>query len=536
LATELESDFSEFSFSEHDRSLAGDRWGATADDKLVKQPWRIQRVWGRAGEICNIDAERSIDSVGLMEIFSSDDVLPNDRLSMEYSYDILSKAKTLPVTLPLANALKEVYEVNEADEKDDVKETKLTVSDSSEDDYHQEPGDHSVTSWISGHESVSFVEEDPLDENEFEASLSALEFDGDEDEEETTSEIDKIREKLRNLEMMIELLIQNDDSTGEKRKAYQKMQEKCVEHLNDLSAQLAKLDGDKAATSCQILENIPTELFKIGAGKDESDEEDVPSRKESLIRKKLRKTEKQMNRMVAEGGDQRKQKKAYKKLEEKRNGLLKELGTKVQQLEVGPPSRANRTSNAEMPISTSLHTLLSDLKILDVILEEDDNNSRCSMEEERRDTTLLRKKISKAEKEMRKIVTERGNEGKSGKRYQQLERKLVQYNAELGSEETAQRNKVARTNSKGGASSPSFAIIRKRVESAIDIMKMSMDETTTTTSHNKKSLSPTAPKPSYPTLAGKRGGWASPLSFSGQPESKDDSKFRLHSFDCVIKE
>jgi hypothetical protein len=534
LATELESDFSEFSFSEHDRSLAGDRWGATADDKLVNQPWRIQRVWGREGEICNIDAERSIDSVGLMEIFSSDDALPNDRLSMEYSYDTLSKAKKLPVTLPLDNSLKEVYEVNEEKEKDDIKETKL--SDSSEDDYNQEPGDHSVTSWISGHESASFVEEDPLDENEFEASLSALEFDGDEHEEETTSEIDEIREKLRQLEMMIKLLIQNDDSTGEKRKAYQKMQAKCVEHLNDLSAQLAKLDGDKAATSCQILENIPPELFKIGAGKDECDEEDVASPKQSVIRKKLRKMEKQMNRMVTECGDQIKQKKAYKKLEEKRNDLLKKLGTKVQQLGVGPPSRASRKSNAEMTISTSLHTLLSDLKNLDVILEEDDNNSRCSMEEERRDTTLLRKKISKAEKEMRKIVTERGNEGKSGKRYQQLERKLVQYNAELGSEETAQRNKVARANSKGGASSPSFAIIRKRVESAIDIMKMSMDQTTTTTSHNKKSLSPTAPKPSYPTLAGKRGGWASPLSFSGPPESKDDSKFRLHSFDCVIKE
>ena len=339
LATEIDSDFSEFSIS--DRSLAGDRWGATADDKLVKQPWRIQRVWDREGEICRIDAERSMDRIGLMEIFSSDDVMPNDSLSMEYSHDdTLSKAESLPVSLPLADALKEVDE--------DYDEAKL--NDTSENDYHQEPGDCSISSWISGHESASFVEEDPLDENEFEASLSGPEFDDEEeDEEETTSEIDEIREKLRQLEMMIQLLIQNDDSKGEKRKAYKKMQAKCVEHLNDLSSQLAKLDGDKAATSCQILENIPTELFKIGSGKDESDEEDVPSRKQSVIRKKLRKTEKQMNRMITEDGNQIKEKKAYKKLEEKRNGLLKELGMKVQPLEDGPQrSRAcNKNSRTE---------------------------------------------------------------------------------------------------------------------------------------------------------------------------------------------
>ena len=109
------------------------------------------------------------------------------------------------------------------------------------------------------------------------------------------------------------------------------------------------------------------------------------------------------------------------------------------------------------------------------------------------------RRLAKPRKKCVEIVTEKGDEARHGKRYQQLEGKLVQYNAELGSEETIQRNKVARTNSKGGSSSPSFAIIRKRVESAIDIMKMSMDETTTTVS-NKKSLSPTAPKPSYPTL------------------------------------
>jgi hypothetical protein len=499
--TSSESTFAELETPE----LAQNRWdtsGGNRDPQLM-QPWRIQRVWDRDGEICHVEDERSLDDAELLAVFNNDEALNN---------------KT---------------EQNDVDDNSD--------SDS-------------FFSEASGDDSAS-CHNDPFDDDEFDACLDDLSDDTNEDD--GNHDLHLIRRKLEKVESWIrKLAAEKSDNTKEREKLLKQLQEKCLKYLAELTLNFAKLERQQIHSNTRLPSKISVEITGLDATEcNESNSDgdgDLISadgngkkRDNMLVAKKLQKTERLMTRMVADKGEEAKTKKLYRRLDEKRTGYIEEMGLGFYPLEnttgcLKDNTDPNAHSFSDLTITSSLHSILGKLKCLDVIFE--DESSNCSIEEERRDPVLLRRKIRKVENLQLKIVAKNGKKGKSKKLYKRLEEKRVQYQKELEGFSPAE---LAKTPSKARRT------LRKRVEQAIGLMQISLEQTeeenitssTFKTDHALRALgrehqqvkSSDSPAMERTTnLACKNAGkWTSPLNQSSHTTAGDDLKMTIHSLESV---
>ncbi|KAL3922167.1 MAG: hypothetical protein SGILL_002352 [Bacillariaceae sp.] len=461
------------SFSELEAcDFVQNRWGGSDGNKdpSLKQPWRIQRVWDRDGEICHVEDERSVDDMELLDAFNDDDP-DNDSF---FSAD-----------------------------------------------------DYSASSF---------------NEDEFLASLDVLSTDGDQTE--GSRDLDLIRRKIQKVEKWIGKLAAEEGGDVEKRqKMLQQLQKKCVQYLNELSRNLAKINDEHGDMPACLPRKVSVEVTDLDETEhDESssnDEEDTDSkcskdqRDAMLVAKKLQKTENLMHRMITDKTSGSKDEKLFHRLEEKRSGYIEEMGLDFYPLEITDRMDPDANSCSDLTVTTSsMHSEQADTKFLDMILE--DENSKHAVEEELRDPILLKRKIRKVEKEQQKILALKGKKkSKSDKLFRRLEEKRVQYRKEL---EGVSPIKAARSPSRARRS------LRRRVEQAIEMMEVTIEETGEEESNEVTGVSPLTPSAS--SVADKEsnlacqhvGKWSSPLNHSSRNASStegEDLKMTIHSLESV---
>lgn len=428
ILTSSESNFSEFSGPE----LAQNRWDVSCghNDPLLKKPWRVQRVWDKDGEICWVDDEKTTDGAGLLKVFCSDDNMPRDGL-------VEDEARYISVD-PIMKQLEGDNEQSCTDTNEDVQFFEAN-SESSEDSLSN---------------CVSIIGDESLDLGDLEANLDQMSVDRTDTDSERSLKM--IRRKLRKVESWIEKLQNKRAATKNENDLVIRLQLKCIHQLDEIS-RLGELKHPRKGKKAQ-----------------------------------------------SESGQ------ASMKVSPKIN------------------FSADR-SITQQTMTSSLESMLGNLKSLDVILEDED--SRGSSQREQRDPALIRRKIRKVEKELQKFNVAKGGEGKTEKPYRKLEEKLSQYKREL-------------TNQPGVRESISgeWMNVRRRVEQAIGVVQATVEESMpnrtvgSTEKHSRIETIPVSSPRRMPSLACQNvGSWSSPLFQASSNDRDDDLKLFIHSLDSVYK-
>ncbi|KAG7368371.1 hypothetical protein IV203_031114 [Nitzschia inconspicua] len=457
IITSSESNMSEFSGPE----LAQNRWDGSGgnNDPLLKKPWRIQRVWDRAGEICWVDDGKNVDGASLLEVFSNDENVPNDRLVTHGPEGILAD--------PIKRMLKK-------DEKDDCVENDEDDVRLEDDDCSSDDG--SNASETSGGSFVSFVEDSSLDLEELEEGLDQTS--SNQVEIKSVRNLRVLRRKLGKVEKWIQELQGAKGDRTKERKLFLRLQQKCVQYLGEISTRMEEEDQERR----HLVGNRSS--FHLPGG----------------ISSGSQRTESNSN---ISNGDPH---------------------SDVGELETTPLS------------DTSMHSMVGNLKNLDVILEDD--NSATFSRAKQRDPELIHRKIRKVKREMQKIVAKKGEKGKSRKLYRKLEEKMTLYQRELNADSTASDLGLEWKN------------IRRRVEQAIGVMQGTCEQVVDedgnmgeliSTAQNMRtsrsiapiSLSSLSSGGRMPSLACNNvGRWSSPLGDSSG-DGNSNAKLTIHTLESV---
>jgi hypothetical protein len=548
------------------------RWHSNMDDDRAPvgaKAWRVQRVWDREGHVVYVEDEHLLNESGLIDFFGRDENMPMDSLVIEASKNMAS-----PHDQGTGDKVDSSIDT-EADHKE-----ALDLTDGDCEKHTTDSESHSSCSSVLSDDDASYVEEDPLDELEFAASL----------ELETSSSCSQhgspnlmlIRKKLLKVERMIKEMVQEKGEKASKNKLYRRLQEKCKKYLSELSEHLAGFEN-AAPEQCfnvQKLEKIPSEISDLSkfdmctsSGRDDKDDVELMEMKGSksecravpaesqrdqvALKRKLHKTVKLLNRLVVDKGDEVKSTRIYKRLHDKRCGYMEDLGMEFESFDLvslcsTDRSDSSSSSYSEISMSSSLRSMLQAIDQLDVIAEEE-NDSYCSLGKSNRDS-LLQRKIHKVGKEMRKIKSEKGQKAESNKLYQRLGKKLIRYRAELGDTDSRTAMDVKNNHYKNitvDQTCIEHEPLRQRVHCAIPSMDPYLGEvvdantivveeepttTATTTRARLKPFTLASPIPEVRPKAPSRpaynavGRWASPLDSAPK---NGESKLTLHSLRSV---
>lgn len=552
--------------------LLPSRWDSNIDNDMAPiggKDFRVQRVWDLEGFVVYIDDDQSLDGSDMLDFFGRDEKMPKDSLS------------TRPPTSKAKQPSHDRANQGSPDKHDISKVVGRENVDYNDGDYETDSESHSYCSSVSNDDDASYIEDDPLDEDEFSASLEHESVGSD--SRDGSPNLVLVRKKLRKVERMIKEVVQEKGKEASQQKLYRRLQAKCNKYLAELSEHLAGLEGAESEPALgpkvhgisELVEGTHYDHRKLMSRHDREDgierngktpngtkDEGVT---EAVVKRKLQKTEKLLNRLVVEKGQMVTSAELYKRLEEKRAGYMYELGMDFDPFDVVSECSTDRSDSdtlsfSEISTSTSLHSMLGAMDQLDVIAEED-NFSCCSMEEANRDVTILRRKAHKVEKQMQRIKSSKEGTAHSKKLYQRLGKKLSQYRAELGgADHSAALHPKIKTNqhcnkdtkvdhNRHSNSSPSrndeYDRIRRRVQSAMDVMESSLgdgeisvveEEPTATMRARFKTATPQphpcSPIPEEKLKASSRlqfnnvGKWASPLDSA--PKNGDE-RFTLHS-------
>lgn len=479
---------SDLSSSDRRTQGRGRQWHEISSDSapLMKDCcWRIQRVWDKDGIVVQVEAERSLNEASLLRCFGYDQSTPMSNGASDFSREGL-----------------EPHDESGEDHTDrDCDSESCSV----------------VTDFSNSFDDGSFIEDGPLDDDEFFASLDSVDLDSR--KRKSPRSLKMVRRKLGKVESMINDIRKDMGTKAAKNKLYRRLQEKCVEYLNELSEHLAEFEDDESqglgpGLEDKVLDEIPLELSKASSDEVDDDDDigisihhskddddgdfdqgssqssDSPCchRDPVVVRRKLHKTEWLINRMVADSGDKARATKLYGRLHERRTGYLNELGLEYEPISLpsecqmhNDPSQDDAYDFTDLSFTSSLHSLLENMERLDVIQEEESNS--CSdasvgcMEDERRDHAMLRRKKRKVEKEMRKIVAEKGTAAKTrSKLYKRYQAKLYQYCCELGESPETMEPSLSEKES-----SPTLTVfnagiskLQDRVASAIGIVESTL--------------------------------------------------------------
>jgi hypothetical protein len=516
ITTSSESNMSEVSHAD----LAKNRWGTSegSKDPLLKKPWRVQRVWDKDGVICCVDDERTLDGASLLELFSTDDNTAKDIL--------------------VGDGPEQGLLGPERDHQEDTTRSKdnqvMKESDSvAVDGYDSDTC--SYFSKVSDDDGIAYVENDPLDEKDFEASLD--EASTNSHDEGGDRNLKLIRRKLRKVEKWIQEL--QEEKGGKTNEAKLRLQRKCVQYLNTLSHQLKEIHreqrqilGGVAAVSASVQQGRRHK--GIFSGNDEYIE-GSQSQHDQHIDSATR------QHRSADRDRCRKKKPLYHVQGETRKDCIKAIGAEGSALELNPRHTDERSQShvisSDLSDCTSLQSMLGTLKNLDVIFEDEDAGA--SVKEDYSDLSLFHRKIRKVEKEMQKIVNKNGEEGKTRKLYLRLKEKLAQYKSEISGDTLLQ-------NCSTHATGREWNGVRKRVEQAIGVMQMTLDEAD---EENWREETQFASKELYamtnvergpmtslvkerlpPLACTNAGKWSSPFA-----TGDDDLKVTMHSLESVYR-
>lgn len=501
-----------------------DRWDSNNDadrPPVGGNAWQVQRVWDREGQVVVVEDEQSLNEDGMMDFFGKDEYMPMDSLV----FQTLQQGVRSP-------------SLDEADQgggdSSGIKSTDGQASDRSKlsDNFaspelsealsrsdhtggskeESESDDHSWCSSVLSDGHASFIEDEPLDEEEFERSL-ALEV--GRDSRQDTIDLKLARKKLLKVERLIKDLVKEKNEKSGRTKENRRLQEKCVKYLSELSEDLTGFPGEEDE---EVVMHAPSrEAPKHKArGPVEIEcnnvvQEGQKQRQKVDLKRKLQKTEKLLNRLVVDKGDTIKSTKVYKRLEEKRAGYMGELGMAYEPFDAVSECSTNRSDSdlssfSEILTTSSLHSMLETMEHLDAIAEED-NGSCCSLEEKNRDLVLLQRKVRKVEKEFNKIKSEKGAD--KGRRTKKGQGKKT---TPAGRVELGRADSIAKIFHASNKSNHS-----KDANSDIDCES---------SKHSAEGKAKTTPGLAYAS-AGK---WASPLDSAPK---NGETMLRLHSLNSV---
>jgi hypothetical protein len=137
-----------------------------------------------------------------------------------------------------------------------------------------------------------------------------------------------LQKKLHKVERLMKSMVDEKGEKATKRKKYQRLETKRCQYLKELGQEEPVATGvndgiPERGSIHYVLEKIDLEVIEEEGSLCSMEEE---TRDEGLLKRKLRRVEKEMNRMTAEHGDKAKSKKKYKKLAKKRVQYFAELG------------------------------------------------------------------------------------------------------------------------------------------------------------------------------------------------------------------
>jgi hypothetical protein len=578
------------------------RWSLNNDSDrppVGAKAWRVQRVWDREGQVVKVDDEKSLNESGMIDFFCNDENMPLDSLVIQtFGQGVMSAS--LDEADQGAGDSRGIQSTDaQASNRSDYS-VKLCSSDHSE---KLGPSDHSGTFRRSDHtddsrettesdvnsccssvlsdDHASFIEDEPLDEDEFEQSL-ALEVQHGRDNKQDSNTLKLAKKKLRKVEKLLkDLATDESENSSSRRRQNRRLQEKCVKYLSELSEDLSGFPGPENnevhAESCpRPVESVPSEIVKKSLKSDNRNrasahsterealgrkmtrpveiecnnvvEEGQQQRDHVALKRKLQKTEKLLNRLVVDKGETIKSAKLYKRLEEKRAGYMGELGLAFEPFDVVSECSTDRSDSdvssfSEILTTPSLHSLLETAEQLDAIAEED-NGSCCSVEGTNRDLMLLQRKIRKVEKEFNKIKSEKGSDKVRRTNRGQGKKTAAHGRADVGKDEniisSAYRESAKSNQSKDTNNSDFDTVGSKQAASASVVADVDDDEEMSPALgvakfkpvpfHLGSPIPEGKPKTSSRLAYNSAGKWASPLESAPK---NGETKLRLHSLSSV---